>query len=214
MYQQVSQPHGGVRDQIAKTVLRLASEHGTDTVTILDVSKAMGMSRATMDRYSPSEADLWRIATGFVENRMVEWWSAAALAELPPAKKLRSLVSLQIGLFLGMPALRELLFSRGFRHANVALQEGLAQIRGRLIDLVQGILLDGMEQGEFPRALDAERTARRIVEMLQGMAVGWPFEAAAEDTLQEAWERVEFIVRLSGSESAPAGLVVDRDAVT
>jgi AcrR family transcriptional regulator len=183
------------QDQIAKATLRLVSEHGADQITITDVIKALGITRAAMARHCGAEDDLWRLTTEFIERRMVEPWEAVVSSDVAPTERLRSLLSVHLGLIIAMPALREFLFSRSLHRTNAALQTGLSRIRVRFSGLLGEVLRDGIRLGQLPPTLDTEKTARRIIETLQGMVVGWSLEAGTEDVLDEAWARVEALLK-------------------
>jgi AcrR family transcriptional regulator len=151
MHHQLSKSRENVREQIAKATLRLVSERGVDGVSTVDVAKALRMDRATMAKRCPQEGDLWRIATEFIEGRLQEWWRSTASADMSASERLRSLVWVQIGLIMGMPPLRELVFSQGFNRTNPALQKGLFRVRARFAELLRGILMMASNPGSFRR---------------------------------------------------------------
>lgn len=185
---------GSVQDHIAKATLRLVAERGADQVTTADVVKTMGITRAAMARYCPTESDLWRTTAEFIEQRMTASWTPILSSNQSPADRLRSLLAVQIGLIMNMPALREMLFSRGLRGSNAALRRGLCGVRTRFRSLLCEILRDGVRTGQLPPGLDPERAARRLTETLQGMVVSWSLDARSDDVIEEAWARLDALV--------------------
>ncbi len=181
------------QDQIAKATLRLVAERGVDQVTTMDVIKTMGITRATMARYCPTEGDLWRTTAGFVEQRMAVSWGPILSSGQSPAERLRSLLAIQIGQIMNMPALREMLFSRGLHGSNTELRRGLCGVRARFRALLCEILREGVRVGQLPPGLDAEKTARRVIEALQGMVVSWSLDSGG-DVIEEAWARLDALV--------------------
>lgn len=183
-----------VQDHIAKATLRLVAERGADQVTTADVVKTMGITRAAMARYCPTESDLWRTTAEFIEQRMAASWLPVLSSDQSPADRLRSLLAVQIGLIMSMPALREMLFSRGLRGNNAALRRGLCGVRARFRSLLCEILRDGVRDGLFSPGLDPEKAARRVTEALQGMVVSWSLDARSDDVIEEAWTRLDALV--------------------
>lgn len=180
--------------QIATATLRLVTERGADEVTTMDVAKAMGITRMAMARHCLTESDLWRTTAEFIEQRMAASWAPVLSSDQSPADRLRSLLAVQIGLIMSMPALREMLFSRGLRGRNGALRRGLCSVRTRFRSLLIEILRDGVRAGQLPPGLDPEKTARRLTETLQGMVVSWSLDARGDDVIEEAWARLDALV--------------------
>ncbi len=179
------------KDQIAKATLRLVADRGTDRVTTSDVVKTMGITRAAMARHCPSEDDLWLAVAALIERRMKQAWSAVAAGEPSPSARLRSLLAVQIGLITGIPALRALLLSGSLHADSTALRRGLCSVRqgfkGRLVEA----LTEGQRAGQFCEELDAEVTADRIMEAIQGMVVSWSLNQQAGDPVEEIWLRLD-----------------------
>jgi len=192
------------QDHIAKAALRLIEEHGADDVSIPDVIKAMGITRAAMARYCPADEDLWQTTAEFIEKRVADSWEAIRSNGESPAERLRALLALQIGLITSMPALREILFSRGLHGGNTALRRGLCAVRGRFRVLLTETLRDGVIGGELPPDIDPEQTARRLTEMLQGMIVSWSLDAPREDMAVEMWARLDALVHTPGQPAIAA----------
>lgn len=91
-----------------------------------------------------------------------------------------------------------MLLSRGLHGGNAALRRGLCGVRGRVRALLGEILRDGVRTGQLPPGLDPEKTARRLTEALQGMMVSWSLELRSDDVIEEAWDRLDALVRASG----------------
>ena len=180
-------------DRIAKATLRLVAEHGVDQVTTMDVIKTMGITRVTMARYCPTEGDLWRTTATFIEQGMTASWAPILSSRQSPAERLRSLLAVQIGQIMNMPALRGMLFSRGLHGSNTELRRGLCSVRAHFRSGLCEILREGVRVGQLPPGLDAEKTARRVIEALQGMVVSWSLESRG-DVIEEAWARLDALV--------------------
>lgn len=205
MSQYTARNTGPAQDRIAKATLRLVAERGADQVTTADVVKTMGITRAAMARHCPTETDLWRTAAEFIERRMVASWNPVLSSDQLPADRLRSLLAVQIGLIMNMPAVREMLFSRGLHGSNAALRRGLCGVRTHFRSLVCEILRDAARNGQLPSGVEPETAARRITEGLQGMVVGWSLDSRSDDVIEEAWARLDVLVGGAARQRAVAG---------
>lgn len=194
MSQKTAGDAGNFRDHIAKATLRLVAERGADHVTRADVVETLGMTRAAMEQCCPTESDLWHAAVEVIEQRMAASWGPILSSEQSPAERLRSLLAVQIGLILNMPALREMLFSRGLHGSNAVLRRGLCGVRTRFRSLLCEILRDGVRGGQLPPGLDPEKAARRVTETLQGMVVSWSLDSRSDTVVEEAWARLDALV--------------------
>lgn len=192
------------QDHIAKATLRLVTARGADRVAMSDVVRLMGTTRVAMARYCPTESDLWRTTVAFIEQRMIASWETILSSGQSPSERLRSLVAVQIGLIMSMPALRDMLFSREFHGSGTALHRGLAGVRMRFQSLLRQVIRDGVGVGQFPRSLDPEKTALRIAETLQGMVVSWSLDSRGDDVIEEAWARLDALVGNSAPQRAIA----------
>lgn len=179
------------KDQIAKATLRLVADRGTDRVTTSDVVKTMGITRAAMARHCPSEDDLWLAVAALIERRMKQAWSAVEAGEPSPSARLRSLLAVQIGLITGIPALRALLLSGSLHADSATLRRGLCSVRQGFKDRLVEALTEGQRAGQFSEGLDAEVTADRIMEAIQGMVVSWSLNQQAGDPVKDIWLRLD-----------------------
>jgi AcrR family transcriptional regulator len=183
------------QDQIAKTALRLVAEHGADRVTLVDVTKALGITRATVARHCATDEDLWRLTTAFIERRMNEAWEAVMQQDVAPTGRLRSLLSVHLGMVMAIPAMREFLFSRGIHQPGSVVRPQLFRIRARFKALLTELLKDGVRAGELKPQLDADTASRRIMETMQGLVLGWSLEVEAENAFEDAWAQVEALIK-------------------
>lgn len=197
------------KDEIAKAALRLVADRGADNVTTSDVVKTMGITRAAMARHCPSEDDLWLSIAALIERRMRLGWSAVAAGEPSPSARLRSLLAVQVGLIMGMPALRALLLSGGLHADNTALRRGLCDVRLAFKALLIEVLTEGQRAGQFRAGLEPDVTAERIMETIQGMVVSWSLDQQTGDPVEEVWARLDAF--LHGTADQPQAGPLEHD---
>lgn len=177
--------------RIAMAVLQLVGELGADRVTIADVAKHLGISRAAMLRQCPTEADLWQITAVFITRQMFGLFSASLANKLSPLERLRSLVAANIELIMDTPALRDILFSRRLRQNYAALTRELQAARLQFQRLLAHTVEQGIAAGDFPGAPDPDEAAIRIIEMLQGILLRWSLAFESDIALEDVWTRLD-----------------------
>jgi AcrR family transcriptional regulator len=203
------------QDRIAQATLRLVADRGADGVTTVDVIRATGTTDAAMARCCRTESDLWRIVIGFVERRMAASWGAILSSKQSPAERLRTLLAVQIGLLITMPALREILLTRGLHGSNPALRHQMCDVRARFPRVLCEILRDGVRLGQLPPGLDPDETACRVTEALQAMVASWPPDGPRDDAIEEGWARLDALAgcalgqRAKGTTDAVARDIVE-----
>ena len=180
--------------QIAMATIRLVGELGADRVTVADVTKDLGITRATMERQCPTEKDLWHITAGFITGRMLQSWSGCIRSNLPPRERLQSLLAAQIELITETPALRDILFSRRLYQNHMAISRELRSARTRFQQLLVDVVMEGKAVGHFPNELNPDMVARGIMELLQGIVLSWSLAFQNDIALDEVWARLDVLL--------------------
>ncbi len=145
---------------IGRAAAELALEHGISAVTMSALARDAGISRATLYNYVPDVAtaiSLYLKAQGEVFRTHVE----TAIEEEPdPRRKLRRYISEQVA-FVATPdhQAAAALMNTGLRGQTGAHEE-------RAPDLLVGILRQGIADGSFDAAFDAEALAMLITRLL------------------------------------------------
>ena len=173
------------RDQIARTALRLMDERHADRLSLSDVMKSMGITRATMARYCPSEDDLWLAVVTLINRRMQKLWSTISVRESSPSARLHSLLAVQIHLITTLPALRILLLKGSLDEDMQALRLGLKAIRRGFMSHLAEQVREGQRLQEFPSKLDPEVTADCLLGAIQGMVVSHSLNQETHDPVEE-----------------------------
>jgi AcrR family transcriptional regulator len=206
MFQKRTQRSETAQEHLAKTMLRLIVEHGLDNVTSSDVVKAAGITRAAMVRYCPTEDDLWRLTAEFIGQRMIEAWQPVLASRQSPAEQLRALLAIQFGLIMRLPALQGVLHGQSLRGANPAFMEGIIALRAHFRALLCSLIRDAIRAGQFPRNLDPEGAAQRIIDALQGRVVSWSLDEAQGDSGEGAWAPLDELLRCILLESGSSAI--------
>lgn len=189
--------------EIATAVLQLVGELSAERITIAHVAKHLGISRVSMARRCPTDADLWQMTAAFIRRRMSEGLSSCLVGKVSPPERLRSLVAVHIELIMSAPALRDILFSRRLRQNHSVLNRELAEARLQFHRLLARAVQEGIATGDFPGASDPDETARRIIEMLQGIVLRWSLTLEPDIALDDIWTRLDGLLgRSTDADSA------------
>lgn len=180
--------------QTAMATIQLVGELGADRVTVADVMRHLGVTRAAMKRRCPTEEELWRITIGFITQHMSESWNNRIRGNLPPKERLQSLLMSQIELITGTPALRDILFSRRLKQNHTVISHELRNATTRFQQLLADTVAEGRAVGDFPGELDPDMVARRIMELLQAVMLSWSLALQPDITLDEIWARLDALL--------------------
>ncbi|MDT3683656.1 MAG: hypothetical protein RO009_01255 [Pseudorhodoplanes sp.] len=176
---------------IAVATIQLVGELGADKVTVTDVRKHLGIGEGAMERLCSSEEDLWHTTIRFITQGMYQSWDNCIASALPPRQRLRALLTNQIELVTGTPALRDILFSRRLNQNHTAIARELRNARDKFEQLIADIVAEGKASGDFPDVPDPDIIVRGITELLQGFILNWSLALQPDISLDEIWSRLD-----------------------
>ncbi len=175
--------------EIIDAAIRLAAEKGPDRVTTQHLADAVGLTQPAIFRHFPTKADIWAAVGNEIVRRLDT--GGAELAAMPPAGRLRALVSRQLGFIARQPAITAILFSRELHAENDALRQHFEEMmrdrRLRFAELVQAEI----DAGRFRSDLNAADAAALTLAAIQGLAMRWSMEQRRFDIVAEG-ERLIF----------------------
>lgn len=146
-------------DRIFDAVARLSRDRGIDTISMTQVATAAGVTRTALYNYFPDKAALLLAFTERVTAYFIESFERGLPKNADATTRLRTFIRLQLRGLLAHP-------HPGAAEVTAALgpeaYESLAAHVAPMQRILTGILIDGMESGEFRRA-DAEATTRSVL---------------------------------------------------
>lgn len=74
---------------------------------------------------------------------------------------------------------------------NVALRQGLYEVRQDFKALLVEALVEGQHTGQFCDDLDADATADRLMEAIQGMVISLSLDQQVGNPVEEVWVRLD-----------------------
>jgi AcrR family transcriptional regulator len=150
-----------VRDQIIEAARRCFSHYGYAKTTVADLAREIGFSKAYIYRFFESKQAIGETICAGCADRMFDQVHEAVEQGRSATDKLRrfakTVATARTELFLADPKLYEIAV-----HASSENWPTAQAYTGRLRDLLEAILKEGRESGEFERKTPLDEAARSI----------------------------------------------------
>lgn len=150
-----------VRDQIVVAATEHFSRYGYEKTTVSDLAKAIGFSKAYIYKFFESKQAIGEmICAGCLSQIEAEIRAAVAEAERPPEKLRRmfkALVESSLRLFFQDRKLFEIAASAATENWQAA-----RDYQGRIRELIQDILQQGRQSGDFERKTPLDEATMAI----------------------------------------------------
>lgn len=164
-----------VTSELLDTATSLFAEQGYESTTLLDIAKALGISRPALYNYVSSKEELLTMLVQQVSHDMAEVLEQlTARADLSPTEKLRDVVGLLVHQRTKHPDQFRIL-----DRSENALPEPIGaehrEAKRKILREVMVVIEDGVEKEEF-RAVDVRTTALSLLGMCNWVA--WWFSSA------------------------------------
>ncbi|MGE5277218.1 MAG: TetR/AcrR family transcriptional regulator [Acidobacteriota bacterium] len=155
-------------EEILEAASRVFSERDFHEVLIDEIAEAGGIGKGTVYRYFRTKEDLYFATILHGLDRLDGVLLAALPQEASPTRRLERLAREILKFFWNQRSLLMLLYrdERSLR----ARRGGLRERHERLVRLVQGIILDGIERREY-RGVDTHTAAEIFLGMIRGINV-------------------------------------------
>ena len=155
-------------EEILEAASRIFSERDFHEVLIDEIAEAGGIGKGTVYRYFRTKEDLYFATILHGLDRLDGVLLAALPQEASPTRRLERLAREILKFFWNQRSLLMLLYrdERSLR----ARRGGLRERHDRLVRLVQGIILDGIERREY-RGVDPHTAAELFLGMIRGINV-------------------------------------------
>ena len=175
------------RKGILEAAARVFAREGFHNAKIEDVAHEAGVAHGTVYLYFGSKDDL--LVSVFRENlsEIIEYVGSEIKKERNAEDKLRRMISLQIELIETNPELTELLLVEFPQTGRFLNGHAVGEIAA-YIDMIAGILKEGIAEKVFDDSMDVDIAATVIYSGIQGIATRWilegmkyPFKKAASE---------------------------------
>ncbi|WIM67486.1 TetR/AcrR family transcriptional regulator [Corynebacterium breve] len=151
--------HNARRDELALAMLRIASEHGVEAVSVRGVAKQSGCSPGTVQHYFPTRDDMLRHAVGLLARRRRDQFLA-----IPQTDSARDMVTAAARTYLPTTDENKLLAGAGaaFYLASLHddhLRKQTAASPKKLIEVLTELFSKAQANGELTKDIDPAKEA-------------------------------------------------------
>ncbi|MGW2820200.1 TetR/AcrR family transcriptional regulator [Streptomyces sp. NPDC001443] len=164
------------RQKLYEAAVTLIAEQGFSATTVDEIAERAGVAKGTVYYNFASKSvlfeELLRHGVGLLTASLRD---AAAHTELEGGTKVDALdAMIRAGLVFidRYPAFTQLYVAELWR-TNRAWQSTLMVVRQQAVAVVEGVLRDGIENGEFSDEIDVQLTAAALVGMVLVAALDW-----------------------------------------
>lgn len=151
--------------QIVAAASDLFATKGYSSVTMQDIADAAQIGKATLYYHTPSKEDLGLLVIDAHLDRFIEEAGTLALAPLPAAERLRSLIDALMGWLAAGRELVEFIMPERSKPPPKSMRR-LKRFRTQYLDVLETIVRDGMAAGEFRSDVDPDVAVRAILGMM------------------------------------------------
>lgn len=188
------------REQIVTAVLKLIGRYGMGGLTTAAIGKEVGFSEANIYRHFHNKQEiLWetikRIGEGLKHNVEIAVESTAR-----PLDCLRQIFQLHLRYVEQSPGIPRLLFSDDIHAGNPEMKGRLLEMMGAYVTSLEGIVREGIVNGEIRGSVDARATALTFIGMIQVSIIRWilsDFTLSIENEGLSLWDNYVACISVS-----------------
>ncbi len=187
--------HREKRKLILDAAIRVFADHGYHGARVGDIAEDAGVAHGLLYHYFASKDDVLR--TIFTENwgELIGRFRAVELADEPPSAKLEGIAKILLRTWRNDPALVTVMVREVARSHQ--LQDRVDEVR-EAFAIVQRIIEEGQESGEFRGDVDARLASWVFYGGLEEMLTGWvlgQLPDSEEDVARAEHTAIEIAVR-------------------
>ncbi|GLW47824.1 TetR family transcriptional regulator [Streptomyces sp. NBRC 14336] len=164
------------RQKLYEAAVTLIAEQGFSATTVDEIAERAGVAKGTVYYNFASKSvlfeELLRHGVGLLAASLKD---AAERTEREGGSKvdaLDAMIRAGLGFIAAYPAFTQLYVAELWR-TNRAWQSTLMVVRQQVVAIVEGVLRDGVANGEFSEEIDIQLTAAALVGMVLVAALDW-----------------------------------------
>jgi AcrR family transcriptional regulator len=170
-------PAGSRKRQIVETVLELVTAQGTEAISFQLVADAIGVTQPAVFRHFPTKEAMWLAVMDWLEERLVEIYSAVDEDPGQPNLVVLGRMFLRhVRLIERYPALAKLVFSDHLRLQYPSLRERFGRIHEAYSARLCAVLDRAKAEGAVSGSLASKDAATMFLSLIQGL--GFQFAIA------------------------------------
>ena len=187
----MGKPQEERRKEIVQATMDLTAEEGIKRVTTQAIADRVGIAQPTVFRHFKTRDAIFAAVIGWIAENLFKAISSGFNPNEHSDEQLRKLIKRQLAFINKHRAIPKVLFSDFLHLESPKLKASLQEVMNRYIERITQILLQGKENGVFRKDLDADKTARYLAALIQGLVLRWSvyeFNFSLEDEADSIWE--------------------------
>jgi len=164
------------RQKLYEAAVTLIAEQGFSATTVDEIAERAGVAKGTVYYNFASKSvlfeELLRHGVGLLTASLQEAAERTDLAGGTKVDALNAMIRAGLGFIARYPAFTQLYVAELWR-TNRAWQSTLMVVRQQVVAVIEGVLRDGMANGEFSDEIDVPLTAAALFGMVLVAALDW-----------------------------------------
>lgn len=182
--------------EIIDASAQLLTHSGVSGLTIKNLAKAMNFSESAIYRHFNSKEEIVLAMLRFVLQNVDTGYLAKVKPEHSPVDKLKLLFRNQFAFFQQHPHLAVALFSDGLLEESKAINEQIFLIMASRKKLIEPIIIEGQQKGNFTKAIKADELAHIIMGTVRLHMYKWRIDQFQHDVAKTGNKLLESLIKL------------------
>lgn len=161
------------KEQIISAALQIISEEGTKHLTMMRIARKVGITDAALYRHFKSKHELMLEMIHSTGRELSAAISHAAAHVEDPIEKLKKILHVHLEYLERHRGIPRLVFSEAVHQHDPMLRKAVLGVTNHYIDLVRGVLIRAIENGQVKSDIDTETTAFAFLGLVQTTCFVW-----------------------------------------
>jgi AcrR family transcriptional regulator len=173
------------KDQIVKAALTIIGQKGVHCLTTVGIARVAGMSEANLYRHFQSKDEILLSIGNNIGTVIMGTAAAVSDGKSTPVEKLEAIYASHITAISEAPGIPRYVFS-DVHLGNPRLSKAMADRMRNYMEILAGIVSDGIATGSLRKNLSPRETAVTLLGMIQFTALRHSLEHGSFDLREEA----------------------------
>jgi len=186
--------HEERKDEIIQATLNLAAGDKKKKLTTQAIADSLGISQPTIFKHFNNNDRLFAAVFDWVAANVFRGIDAILSNKKDtPDQRLQKLIQAQLAFISAHPGIPRLIFSDQVYHGSPKLKVVVQTIMDRYTQKISGLILEGIESGQYRPNLNAQDAAQLITTTVQGLLLRWSIHDFEFELQSEAVRLLDII---------------------
>jgi AcrR family transcriptional regulator len=147
--------------------LTIIGQSGVRALTVAAIAREAGMTEMNLYRHFHGKDEILLAVGERVDEEIIDRAAAIADGKKNPLAKLKAIFDSHIAAVSTTPGIPRFVLSEEIHIGHPELARQMAERLGRYVEILSGIVADGIAEGQFPERLSPRETAMTLLGMIQ-----------------------------------------------